>query len=949
MLELHNITKIYGTDENRVNALKGINIKFPEVGVVSILGASGCGKTTLLNIIGGLDSYTSGDLIINGVSTKEFKSTDWNSYRNNNVGFVFQNYYLIPHLNVLENVMIAMSLSGLSTEQQKEKAVAALKKVGLADQLKKKPKQLSGGQAQRVAIARAVANNPKVILADEPTGALDSENSVQILELLREIGKESTVIIVTHNAELADRYSDRIINMKDGNVLSDITLKKTNFDTDLDTEVKKEPIAAPSSQPKKKKKKSPTMGILAALKTSIKNLYYKKGRTLLTAIAGCLGVVSISLILALNSGFSSFALSYQKNSISKYPLTVSKMQSSISDIKDMFNVVEGFNSDFSKLDTMTILEMLKNNNKNLIPYPKEEKVYIEKLITAIGINIDDYFKENDTTEFKKYIDANFKSELATVKFDYKVTPNFYTKTGSSDSYKSVTPLGDLAIADLKTNPLTALLLRNMDEDNYEQVRNAVNNINFWDELINNQSILDSQYKILEGRWPVDDKENNVFEAVLVVDEYNRVSDAALYAMGYLTFDDLFNGLLVNSSEILKILAKEDILPSELSKAELLLQGSGKELNKVYDFKDFIGHEFKVLLNTDLYEKNPETDLYIDKSEDVEYIKNKLNSSTTVRISGIVQLKKNVDSGCINGNIGYSQNLINYIIDNANSSPVVVEQRNAYEEYSAAVKSEEYFKFIELLQKLDSGEKTNETLTAEEKNIMATQSGIKLNCVIEDKNISGKSDYEKLLSSLEAEDKDSPQTIEFYPSSLEAVDEIKDFINDYNVKAKEAYKKNLVPIDYSVEYRDELKSIVDDMNSTINTITYVLIAVTCLALVVSLFMVAIIMYISVQDRTKEIGILRSLGARKLDIMNIFNTESMLLGFLSGVIGIALGFALMPAFNVLLMNYIHIPNLMLPLWWHAPLIIVAAVILTGISGLLPAIIASSKDPVSALRSE
>ena len=366
MLELHNITKIYGTDENRVNALKGINIKFPEVGVVSILGASGCGKTTLLNIIGGLDSYTSGDLIINGVSTKEFKSTDWNSYRNNNVGFVFQNYYLIPHLNVLENVMIAMSLSGLSPEQQKEKAVAALKKVGLADQLKKKPKQLSGGQAQRVAIARAVANNPKVILADEPTGALDSENSVQILELLREIGKESTVIIVTHNAELADRYSDRIINMKDGNVLSDVTLKEINFDTDLDTEVKKEPIADPSSQPKKKKKKSPTMGILAALKTSIKNLYYKKGRTLLTSIAGCLGVVSISLILALNSGFSSFALSYQKNSISKYPLTVSKMQSSISDIKDMFNVVEGFNSDFSKLDTMTILEMLKNDNENLI-------------------------------------------------------------------------------------------------------------------------------------------------------------------------------------------------------------------------------------------------------------------------------------------------------------------------------------------------------------------------------------------------------------------------------------------------------------------------------------------------------------------------------------------------------------------------------------------------------
>lgn len=946
MVELHNITKVYGNDENRVNALRGINIKFPEIGVVSILGTSGCGKTTLLNIIGGLDSYTSGDLIINGVSTKEYKSTDWNSYRNNNVGFVFQNYYLIPHLNVLENVMIAMSLSGLTPEQQKEKAVIALKKVGLEDQLKKKPKQLSGGQAQRVAIARAVANNPKVILADEPTGALDSENSVQILELLREIGKEATVIIVTHNSELADKYSDRIIKMKDGNIISDVTIKEIN--KDKDTETKKETTNTPVSHAKKKMKRL-TMGLFAALKTSVKNLYHKKGRTLLTAFSGCLGVLSISLILALNSGFSSFTLSYQKNSISKYPLTVSKMQSSISDIKDMLNVVDGFNGDFAKLNAMVIIDMLSDDKNESLPYPEEKKVFIKKLITSIGINLDDYFKENDTTEFKKYIDANFKSELATVKFDYDVTPNFYTKVGSSDTYKAVTPLGELATSDLKTNALTALLLRSMSEDNYAQVRSAVNNINFWDELINNQSILDSQYKILEGRWPVDNTDENVFEAVLVVDEYNKVSDAALYAMGFISFEELFNGLLVNSSEILKILAKEDLLPSEVANAESLLKNAGKELNKVFDFDDFIGHEFKVLLNTDMYEKNTETNLYVDKSKDAEYLENKLNSSPTVRISGIVQLKKGVDSGCINGNIGYSQALIDYIVDNSNSSSIVKDQKQAYEEYTAAVKSDEYFNYIQLLQQLKSGEKKYETLTPEEATLITTQSQIKLNCVIEGKTISGKSDYEKLLSSLEAEDKDSPQTIEFYPSSLEAVDEIKAFINKYNADAKAAYENKLVEEDYSVEYRDDLKSIVDDLNSTINTITYVLVAVTCLALVVSLFMVAIIMYISVHDRTKEIGILRSLGARKLDIMNIFNTESMLLGFLSGVFGVALSFALMPVFNMLLMNYIHIPNLMMPLWWHAPVIIVAAVILTGISGLLPAIIAASKDPVTALRSE
>ena len=928
MLELKNIVKIYGKDENKVTALKGIDVTFPETGIISILGASGCGKTTLLNIIGGLDRYSSGDLIINGISTKEYTNADWNTYRNHNVGFVFQNYYLIPHLNVLENVMIALNLSGLSPEKQKERAISVLKKVGLENQLKKKPKQLSGGQAQRVAIARAIANSPKIILADEPTGALDSENSEQVLNLLKELSKEAAVIIVTHNGELAEKYSNRIIKMRDGQIIDDETL------SDAEKNFERHEIP-------KQKSKQPTMGLWAAFKTSIKNLSHKKGRTIMTSFAGCLGVISISIILALNSGFTNYAETFRKNSLAKYPITVHKSQSAIADIEDIVSQTDF--SNFATLDAVAIMDILGGNKTDLEKYTDEEKIYIEKLLTGVGANLDDLMRENDTTEFKKYIDTNFQSDLATVKYDYDIEPYLYKtdkkSTPENPSYTLISPFAKHVGDNLESlNTLLSILGLKLSSKDIGRVESALSNIRFWDSMVDNQQVLDAQYKLLAGNWPNDKPEEGKFEVVIVVDEYNRITDCTLYALGYVDLMDLLQSLLLNSKDIISKLTNTDFNIAV-----------GKELQLEYDFKDFIGHEFRLLLESDYYIKNADG-LYENKDGDKAFINSLMQNAPTVTVSGIVQLREGVDSGCINADIGYSQSLVNYIINGINSSPVVTEQIDAYNDYLTAISTPEYAQYTDLIKKITAGEITVDSLTDAQKLLYATQSAVCIKSKIAGRNdIFNESSYETLLLDLGVKNIDSPEAIFFYPTSLEAVDKIEEYINSYNTLKENEYETGVTEKKYTVEYTNELDSIMNSLNSVINTITYILIAVTCLAIVVSLFMVGIIMYISVQDRTKEIGILRSIGARQTDIMNIFNTETMLLGFLSGIIGVAISYALMPVANIILSSYLGIANLVQPIWWHSLIIVVCSVVLTAASGLFPAILAAKKDPVIALRSE
>ncbi len=749
-----------------------------------------------------------------------------------------------------------------------------------------------------------------------------------MLDLLRNLGKESLVIIVTHNAELAEKYSDRIIKMLDGNVVSD----------EIINEIKNDFVDRSTTQAKKTKK--PNMGIFSALKNSLKNLYYKKGRTIITAIAGCIGVVSISLILALNSGFNAYASNYQKESLSKYPITVNKTQSSIDDISGIVSNMSG--NDFSTLDTVAIMDILSNDKSSMTAYTEEQKVYIEKLITGLGASLDDLMKENDTTDFKKYVDENFDTSIATIKYDYDLTLNVFNQKINENgltTYSQICPLGTRTANSLDSlNSFLSLIGLRLSTNDINNVRAALDNIDFWDALVSDESVLNSQYDLLSGRWPVDDKENDVYEAVLVVDKYNRISDASLYALGYIEFMDLLQSLLVNSKDIL----------SKLVGAEIDLN-LGKELDLEYDFNEFIGKEFKLLLESDYYSIN-EDGLYENKKNDKAFVNAQLNNATTVKISGIVRLKNTVSSGCINGDIGFSDNLVTHIIDSTIASDVVKAQTAEYEKYMELVATEQYQEYLNLLTALSKGDKTMDNLSPEEQMLFISQSTINIKSVVSGReNMTDVSGYDTLMLDLGVKDKDEPNSIMFFPTNVEAVKSIESFIADYNVIMQEKYDNGETQFNKTIEYKNELDSIMNSLTDMISTITYILVAVTCLAVIVSLFMVGIIMYISVQDRTKEIGILRSMGARKLDIMYIFNAETMLLGLLSGLLGVTIGYAISPLANMLLTSYLDISNLIQPIWWHSLILIGASVILTALSGLAPAIMAAKKDPVVSLKTE
>lgn len=767
MLQLNNITKDYMLAGKPFPALKGINLSFKENEFVSILGPSGCGKTTLLNIIGGLDRYTEGDLLIEGKSTKSFKDQDWDAYRNAAIGFVFQTYNLISHLSVLDNVEMSLRLAGISAKERKERATKVLVDVGLEDHIFKRPNQLSGGQMQRVAIARALVNNPKILLADEPTGALDSQTSEQIMELIKVISKDRLVIMVTHNSEIAHEHSDRIVQLLDGLVTEDSRPAKLE---------KVEKV-------EKLQNKKTSMSYMTAIKTSFKNLLTKKGRTIITALAGSIGIIGIALVLSISNGMTSYTNDIQSDALAGFPITVDEVVVSFGPPREVTN-------------------------------PRPDLEFIDK---------DEFYPYDSTAslaQHKNVITPEFVTFLS------KMDPSFY----NSISY---------------TRGLVLDLVNLSDNGSYIKVPTTSSGNPFFgggsyfNEMPNNQTFIESQYDVLYGAYP-----KNYDETVLIVDNRNRLDLSLLEALGISVEDD-------------------------------------------YTSEDLIGRTFKVVLNDVFYNEN--AGVYTAGS-DYENMYND-SSSITIKISGILRVNEDASSEILDTGVGYTSALTDFLLDLEMNSNIVVAQ------------------------------KANIT-----KNVLT---GLPFNTQIS---------YNQVMRTIGGDL--TPVAAQIYPVTFEDKDKIKDYIDEYNVgKAEED----------QIIYTDLAETISSTISSLINTITIILAAFAAISLVVSSVMIGIITYVSVVERTKEIGIMRSLGARKKDISRIFNAETLLIGFTSGIFGIAVAYLLNIPINLIVERFIDVPNFASLLVTHAGFLIVLSTALTLVAGLFPSRIAANSDPVVALRTE
>ena len=841
MLQLQHISKVYHTANQEFHALKDISIRFRENEFVSILGQSGSGKTTLLNIIGGLDQYTSGDLLIQGKSTKQFKDRDWDSYRNHTIGFVFQSYNLIGHQTALSNVEIAMTLSGVSKAERKKRAIEALERVGLKDHLYKKPSQMSGGQMQRIAIARALVNNPKVVLADEPTGALDSETSVQIMELLKDIAKERLVIMVTHNPELAKTYSTRIVQVLDGNILSDSnpyepTEEKTQGDIQF-TKTK--------------------MNFLTALALSFNNLLTKKGRTFLTAFAGSIGIIGIALILALSNGVSDYVKKVQEDTLVSLPLTISEQNQS------------------NLLATSPDL-----SDK---PYKDNNELGVNTVLTKL---LKKQIGKNDLASFKKYLEENASQVEALtkdVRYQYNLQPYIY-ESDTSNGPKSILPS----------------TLADEVETSNQTMKGYLHNIDYWSELSSDTNMLESQYDVLEGRLPTDKS-----EIVLIADENNEISDLLLYS---LRFKD----------------------PSELNDAKKL-----DELgSQTYQYSDFIGKTFKAVVNTNRFVK--ENNQWINKIDDKSYMKTQIENGLELKIVGVLRQKEGTRSSVNSpsGGVAYTSALIDYTSEQIQNSDIVKEQ-----EANPTINVFTGKEFAKDPKPFNSAD-----LTEEEKIQLAKMTPEQQAQYVQQYNDNLAATYEENLAKLGVIDKSKPAAIEFYTSSFQQKQELKDFINAYNTAKKDAGEDDKV-----LAYSDDIQTIMSSITTMVGVITTVLVGFVAISLIVSSIMIAIITYISVLERTKEIGILRAMGASKKDIRRIFTAETAIEGFISGVLGIAITLLATIPINAVVSKMTNVENVaQLP--WEAALILIGiSIVLTMLAGLIPSRIAAKKDPVESLRSE
>lgn len=771
MLELKNLSKNYYVGTQVIPALKNVNLKFRENEFVSILGPSGCGKTTMLNIIGGLDRYTSGDLLIDNKSTSEFSGSNWDSYRNSTIGFVFQNYNLISHLTVLDNVEMALSLSGVAAKERKDRATKVLTDVGLADQIAKKPNQLSGGQMQRVAIARALVNDPKILLADEPTGALDTTTSSQIMKLIQEISKTRLVIMVTHNSKIAKTYSDRIINLLDGEILDDsnpVTEAMGVSDQNLLT-------------------KKTSMSYKQAIKTSFKNLVTKKGRTFITAIAGSIGIIGIALVLAISTGMNNYVDDLQGDTLAGFPITIN-------------NIVQNFGPPAGTPGGGDL-------EVEPVEFPDEDVIYPydEDANTSLHIN-------NLTEEFTTYLDKIDTEYVNSISYTSAVGLNIITESQT----------GGFELVELDSGGFSFF-----------------GGGNVFNEMPNSKEFVMSQYDILEGVYP-----DSYDELVLVVNSENQVSIDVLDALGY-------------------------------------------NINDEYTFSDFIGKEFKVIPNDVYYTQvgdlfQPSTDydvLYAD------------TDAITIKIVGVLRVNEDATSEVLSVGIEYTPALTAFILENAMQSEIVVAQK---------------------------ADTTTNVLTDAPFNMQVT--------------------YDSVMQLLGGDA--TPTGVQIYPTSFDAKDEIKSYIDAYNEVKSE---------DNKIIYTDLAEVLSSTISTLINTVTIILSAFAAISLVVSSIMIGIITYVSVIERTKEIGIMRSLGARKKDISRIFNAETLLIGLGSGTLGIIIYLVLQTPINLVIARFIDVDGFAsLPIQYAIGLILLSST-LTLISGLIPSRIAANKDPVTALRTE
>lgn len=841
MLQLQHISKVYHTANQEFHALKDISIRFRENEFVSILGQSGSGKTTLLNIIGGLDQYTSGDILIQGKSTKQFKDRDWDSYRNHTIGFVFQSYNLIGHQTALSNVEIAMTLSGVSKAERKKRAIEALERVGLKDHLYKKPSQMSGGQMQRIAIARALVNNPKVVLADEPTGALDSETSVQIMELLKDIAKERLVIMVTHNPELAKTYSTRIVQVLDGNILSDSnpyepTEEKTQGDIQF-TKTK--------------------MSFMTALALSFNNLLTKKGRTFLTAFAGSIGIIGIALILALSNGVSDYVKKVQEDTLVSLPLTISEQNQS--------NLL-ATSPDLSEK-----------------PYKDNNELGVNTVLTKL---LKKQIGKNDLASFKKYLEENASQVEALtkdVRYQYNLQPYIY-ETDTSNGPKSILPS----------------TLADEVETSNQTMKGYLHNIDYWSELSSDTNMLESQYDVLEGRLPTDKS-----EIVLIADENNEISDLLLYS---LRFKD----------------------PSELNDAKKL-----DELgSQTYQYSDFIGKTFKAVVNTNRFVK--ENNQWINKIDDKSYMKTQIENGLELKIVGVLRQKEGTRSSVNSpsGGVAYTSALIDYTSEQIQNSDIVKEQ-----EANPTINVFTGKEFAKDPKPFNSAD-----LTEEEKIQLAKMTPEQQAQYVQQYNDNLAATYEENLAKLGVIDKSKPAAIEFYTSSFQQKQELKDFINAYNTAKKDAGEDDKV-----LAYSDDIQTIMSSITTMVGVITTVLVGFVAISLIVSSIMIAIITYISVLERTKEIGILRAMGASKKDIRRIFTAETAIEGFISGVLGIAITLLATFPINAIVAQTTKVDGVAQLPWDAALILILISIVLTVLAGLIPSRIAAKKDPVESLRSE
>lgn len=837
MLELNGIRKTYVTGTTSVEALKGIDLKFRDSEFVSILGQSGCGKTTLLNIIGGLDKYTSGDLKINGRSTKDFKDRDWDAYRNNSIGFVFQSYNLIPHQTVLSNVELALTLSGVSKAERRQRATEALEKVGLKEQIHKKPNQMSGGQMQRVAIARALVNDPDILLADEPTGALDTQTSIQIMDLLKEISKDRLIIMVTHNPELATQYSTRIIRLLDGTITDDSN-PYNGEDDNIATKTDEDSLTDKKSGKTKKKKTS--MSFFTALSLSLNNLMTKKTRTILTAFAGSIGIIGIALILSISNGIQNYIDRVQRDTLSSYPIQLQK----------------------ESVDVSSMIENMMGNKDKNVDHDKD-KIYSNNIMTDMVNSMVAEVNSNNLKAFKSYLE-NHKSDvdgyISDIQYSYDVPLYIY----STDTSDGVTQLNPSSVMEN---------MYGMSVSGDGMMSAGMQNTSVWSRLFDNRQMLDEQYDLIAGSWA-----DNYNEVMLVVDENNEIDDYTLYSLGF-----------KDPAEVKKIFKN-------------VMAGNSYETEETqYTYDEVLDKKFKLVLPTDLYRYNDTFGIWEDASHDDEYMTTVVNNAEEVKIAGIIRKNPDAASVSVSSGVAYTKDLMPHIIEKVNETQIVKQQ-----------------------------------LADHEKDVFTGMSF--------DNDKTSISTLENNKSLLGIASEDNPSEIDIYAKDFDSKEKLQDFIKNYNDEVTADGRD-----EDTINYTDYVGILMSSVSTIITAISSVLIAFVAISLVVSSIMIGIITYISVLERTKEIGVLRSIGASKKDVSRVFNAETLIEGFVSGAMGIIITLILCIPANAVIKNVTDISNVaQLPVA-GAVILVIISMLLTTIAGLIPAKMAAKKDPVVALRTE